>query len=90
MTIIDTDGSPRSKRSLDAEVASVRPAPKKPRRTPPKKTAPDLTNKQLGRLAVRLFNGESEAKIAKELGVNVATLARLIKQAEKAGAFHYA
>lgn len=48
-----------------------------------------LTHKQVAKLAQRIFNGENQAKIAREHGLTSAQLDVLIEKADKAGAFHY-
>lgn len=48
-----------------------------------------LTHKQVAKLAQRIFNGESQAKIAKAHGLTSAQLDKLIAKADKAGAFTY-
>lgn len=48
-----------------------------------------LNNREAAKLAVRIFNGETAAAIAAELGVSASYLGRLIARAKKASAFRY-
>lgn len=48
-----------------------------------------LSNQEVARLAVRIFNGESAGSIATEHGISASYLSRLLKRAKAAGAFRY-
>lgn len=48
-----------------------------------------LTNKEVAHLAVRIFKGERQRDVAASLGISASYLSRLLKRAQKAGAFYY-